>query len=93
MNSAGRSWAVLFADIDHFRFYNQRHGHLGGDHALKLVAQILTANVRPKDLIARFGGEEFCVLLPDTVGRAPPSRSPSGCGSRSATRPRPCPRR
>ena len=67
LNSAGRSWAVLFADIDHFRFYNERHGHLGGDHALKLVAQILTANVRPKDIIARFGGEEFCVLLPDTV--------------------------
>jgi diguanylate cyclase (GGDEF)-like protein len=70
LNSAGRSWAVLFADIDHFRFYNERHGHLGGDHALNLVAQVLTANVRPKDLTARFGGEEFCVLLPDTVAGA-----------------------
>jgi diguanylate cyclase (GGDEF)-like protein len=67
LNSAGRSWAVLFADIDHFRVYNERHGHLGGDHALNLVAQVLTANVRPKDITARFGGEEFCVLLPDTI--------------------------
>jgi diguanylate cyclase len=66
LNTAGRSWAVLFADIDNFRFYNQRHGHLGGDRALALVAQIITTHVRPKDIIARFGGEEFCVLLPDT---------------------------
>ena len=70
LNAAGRPWAVLFADIDNFRFYNQRHGHLGGDHALELVAQIITAYVRPKDIIARFGGEEFCVLLPDTVSSA-----------------------
>jgi len=67
LNAAGRPWAVLFADIDNFRFYNQRHGHLGGDHALELVSRIITACVRPKDIIARFGGEEFCVLLPDTT--------------------------
>lgn len=67
MSVARRSWAVIFADIDNFRFYNQRHGHLGGDHALEHVAQIITSNVRPKDLTARFGGEEFCILLPDTV--------------------------
>jgi diguanylate cyclase (GGDEF)-like protein len=67
LSSGGRSWAVLFADIDNFRFYNQRHGHLGGDHALEMVARIITTHVRPKDIIARFGGEEFCVLLPDTV--------------------------
>ncbi|HEY5879533.1 MAG TPA: GGDEF domain-containing protein [Nakamurella sp.] len=67
MSAARRSWAVIFADIDNFRFYNQRHGHLGGDHALEHVAAIINSNVRPKDLIARFGGEEFCVLLPDTL--------------------------
>jgi diguanylate cyclase (GGDEF)-like protein len=66
LSAAGGSWAVLFADIDHFRFYNQRHGHLGGDEALELVAQIISARIRPKDIIARFGGEEFCVLLPET---------------------------
>jgi len=63
---AGQPWAVLFADIDNFRFYNERHGHLGGDDAIHLVAEIITARVRPKDVTARFGGEEFCVLLPDT---------------------------
>lgn len=67
LNAGGRPWAVLFTDIDHFRFYNQRHGHLGGDHALALVAQIITAHMRRQDLIARFGGEEFCVLLPNTA--------------------------
>lgn len=67
MSAARRSWAVIFADIDNFRFYNQRHGHLGGDNALEHVAQIITSNVRPKDLTARFGGEEFCILLPDTI--------------------------
>ena len=67
LNASNRSWAVLFADIDNFRFYNQRHGHLGGDDALELVARIITTNVRPKDITARFGGEEFCVLLPDTI--------------------------
>jgi diguanylate cyclase (GGDEF)-like protein len=90
LNTAGRSWAVLFADIDNFRFYNQRHGHLGGDRALALVAQIITTHVRPKDIIARFGGEEFCVLLPDTtIGTAEQiaERVRAGVGSETGVLP------
>ena len=70
LSAASGSWAVLFADIDHFRFYNQRHGHLGGDEALELVARIIANRIRPKDIVARFGGEEFCVLLPETTSDA-----------------------
>ena len=69
LNATGSPWGVLFADIDNFRFYNERYGHLGGDNALTLVSQIITAHLRPRDITARFGGEEFCVLLPDTQAR------------------------
>ncbi len=92
MSAARRSWAVIFADIDNFRFYNQRYGHLGGDSALEHVAQIISSSVRPKDLIARFGGEEFCVLLPDTVAAEAEQVAQQlrlAVGSESATLPEP----
>ena len=57
-------WAVLFADLDHFKDFNDRHGPLAGDRALRRVARVLQDTVRERDLLARFGGEEFCVLLP-----------------------------
>lgn len=62
------SFAVL--DIDHFKKFNDRHGHLAGDEVLRGVARVLMAAVRKGDLVARFGGEEFCVVLPqaDEVG-------------------------
>jgi len=58
--------AVLLIDIDHFKQVNDRHGHLVGDHALRAVATILRSAIRVKDVIGRFGGEEFVIALPET---------------------------
>lgn len=58
--------AVLLIDIDHFKLINDRHGHLAGDEALRAIATILRGAIRAKDLIGRFGGEEFVIALPDT---------------------------
>lgn len=62
---------LLMVDVDHFKAFNDRHGHLIGDEVLKIVARVLTDSVKGKDRVARFGGEEFSVLLPHTpVGGA-----------------------
>jgi diguanylate cyclase (GGDEF)-like protein len=56
----------IMLDLDHFKRVNDSKGHLAGDIVLKGVAQRLRDSVRPYDIIGRFGGEEFVVLLPDT---------------------------
>lgn len=58
---SGRGFAVLFADIDHFKDVNDFHGHDVGDETLRFVARTITACVRPSDVVARWGGEEFVV--------------------------------
>lgn len=58
--------SLLLVDIDHFKSVNDTHGHLLGDCVIKRVAQWLMESVRGKDLIARFGGEEFVLILPET---------------------------
>ena len=55
--------AVLMLDVDHFKAVNDTHGHEAGDRALKVVARVLSQAVRPNDLCARHGGDEFVVLL------------------------------
>ncbi|MFQ6574628.1 GGDEF domain-containing protein [Pseudomonas sp. UM16] len=62
-----RALAVLMVDVDHFKAFNERHGHQGGDQALRAVAAAIAHSIRrPADLAARYGGEEFLVVLPET---------------------------
>jgi two-component system cell cycle response regulator len=61
-----RSLSVLMADIDHFKKVNDQYGHLVGDQALKWVANTLQNELRSMDFLCRYGGEEFCAILPET---------------------------
>ena len=58
--------ALIMIDLDHFKKFNDSHGHLAGDQALRAAAQVLSGALRPTDFAARYGGEEMMVLLPDT---------------------------
>lgn len=60
----GVTSSLLFIDIDHFKCVNDNYGHSAGDHMLRLFAKFLRRQCRQSDVIARFGGEEFCVLMP-----------------------------
>ena len=67
-NRTGLPLSVLMIDVDHFKGYNDRHGHLAGDNALRGVSKILQHGRRANDVVARYGGEEFAIILLD-VGR------------------------
>ena len=58
--------SIILIDIDHFKDFNDKYGHLEGDRALKHVATILQQHVKTFDVLARFGGEEFILILPKT---------------------------
>jgi diguanylate cyclase (GGDEF)-like protein len=61
-----RALSLVMIDIDHFKAFNDRFGHLAGDEALCTVSRVLEANSRAHDVVARYGGEEFAVILPET---------------------------
>ncbi|WP_256261415.1 sensor domain-containing diguanylate cyclase [Pseudomonas gingeri] len=64
---SGKPLSLLMIDADHFKAFNDRHGHPVGDQALRQLAQVIDASIRrPGDMAARYGGEEFAVVLPET---------------------------
>jgi len=67
IQSAGTPFAVVMADLDHFKLVNDTHGHQAGDRALRSFAAVLRATLRPQDLISRWGGEEFVMVLPNAT--------------------------
>jgi len=65
-HSSGEPLSLVMIDLDHFKRFNDTHGHQAGDQALRIAAQVLGAASRPTDFAVRYGGEELMVILPDT---------------------------
>jgi diguanylate cyclase (GGDEF)-like protein len=65
--TTGSPLSLLLVDVDHFKLYNDLHGHQKGDDCLRAMAAAMALNLRPADVAARYGGEEFAILMPDCV--------------------------
>ncbi|MEM4647946.1 MAG: GGDEF domain-containing protein [Candidatus Pacearchaeota archaeon] len=61
-----KTFSIMLIDIDDFKKYNDKFGHLQGDEALKTVTGVIIKNIRKEDFAVRFGGEEFLIVLPET---------------------------
>ena len=62
--------SALIVDLDHFKNFNDTYGHVVGDQVLHTAAQMMCSALREKDIIGRYGGEEFSIILPDTTNSA-----------------------
>src|SRR5882724_489285 len=76
---------ILMIDVDHFKEINDTHGHQMGDEVLHKIAEVLTARLRRHDFLGRYGGEEFCVIAPDTAPEGGLLLAKTLCASIAAT--------
>ncbi|MCB2290383.1 diguanylate cyclase [Clostridium sp. CS001] len=65
-SKAGSKFSLIMYDLDHFKMVNDKFGHRTGDYALKRVCDVVMSNIRETDIVGRYGGEEFIVILPNT---------------------------